>query len=113
MGAIQDVERKYLRTDLPEFRVGDTVRMKIRIREGAKERLQPFEGTIIRIRGGSINTTFTIRKFSHGIGVERIFPLHSPVINSIEVLTRAKIRRSRLYYLRELKGKSARLKVRR
>lgn len=111
MGVIQDIERDYLRTDLPEFRPGDTIRMKIKIKEGNKERLQPFEGTVIRKRGGGINATFTVRKVSYGIGVERIFPLNSPVIDSIQVLTRGKVRRSRLYYLRSRSGKAARIKV--
>lgn len=113
MGVIQDIEREHMRTDLPEINPGDTIRMMIKIKEGNKERLQPFEGTVIRKRGGGIKGTFTVRKVSYGIGVERIFPLHSPIIDSIKVLTRAKVRRSRLYYLRSRRGKAARLKVKR
>ncbi|MFQ5441205.1 MAG: 50S ribosomal protein L19 [Thermodesulfobacteriota bacterium] len=113
MSAIQDVERSFLRTDLPEFGPGDTVRIKVRIKEGEKERLQLFEGVVIKKRGSGIKTTFTVRKVSYGIGVERIFPLNSPSINSIKVLTRGKVRRARLYYLRDLKGKAARIKEKR
>lgn len=107
---IDDVERRYVRDDLPEIRVGDTVKVHFRIKEGERERIQPFEGVIIRIRGGGTRTTFTVRKVSYGIGVERIFPLHSPLIEKIEVLRRARVRRARLYYLRERVGRKAKLK---
>lgn len=107
---IDDVERKYLRSDLPEIRVGDTVKVYFRIKEGDKERIQPFEGVVIRMRGGGTRATFTVRKISYGVGVERIFPLHSPLIEKIEILKRAKVRRARLYYLRERIGKKAKLK---
>ncbi|GMR04708.1 MAG: 50S ribosomal protein L19 [Thermodesulfobacteriota bacterium] len=113
MGLIEDVERGFLRTDLPEFRAGDTVLIKVRIKEGNKERLQNFEGVVIKKRGGGIRTTFTVRKVSYGIGVERIFPLNSPSVESIKVLSRGKVRRAKLYYLRELKGKAARIKEKR
>ncbi len=113
MSAIGDVERAFLRTDLPEFRAGDTVRIKVRIKEGEKERLQLFEGVVIKKRGSGIKTTFTVRKVSYGIGVERVFPLNSPSINSIKVLSRGKVRRAKLYYIRDLKGKAARIKEKR
>ncbi len=112
MGAIEDIERKHIRTDIPAFRPGDTVRVSVKIKEGDKERLQAFEGVVIRKRGGSTKTTFTVRKISYGIGVERVFPLHSPIIDSIKVLTKGSVRRARLYYLRGLKGKAARIKER-
>lgn len=110
MGAIEDIERKHIRTDIPAFRPGDTVRVSVKIKEGDKERLQAFEGVVIRKRGSSTKTTFTVRKISYGMGVERVFPLHSPIIDSIKVLTKGSVRRARLYYLRGLKGKAARIK---
>ncbi|RLA95414.1 MAG: 50S ribosomal protein L19 [Deltaproteobacteria bacterium] len=113
MNPVDVVEREYLRTDHPEFRPGDTVRVHYRIQEGDKERVQVFEGVVIRKRGGGTKSTFTVRKVSYGVGVERIFPLHSPFIEKIEVVSRGKVRRSRLYYLRERSGKSARIKERR
>jgi large subunit ribosomal protein L19 len=113
MGAIEDVEKDYLRTDIPEFRPGDTVVVKVKIKEADKERVQAFEGVVIRKRGCDIRTTFTVRKVSYGVGVERIFPLHSPAIESVKIKSRGKVRRSRLYYLRGLKGKAARLKTKR
>lgn len=113
MGILEDVEKEHLRTDIPEFASGDTVVVKVRIKEGEKERLQNFEGVVIRKRGGGTGATFTVRKVSYGIGVERVFPLHSQAIKSVEVKSRGKVRRARLYYLRELKGKAARIKTRR
>jgi len=113
MNPVDLVERGYLRTDHPEFRPGDTVRVHYRIQEGDKERIQVFEGVVIRKRGGGTRATFTVRKVSYGVGVERIFPLHSPFIEKIEVVSRGKVRRARLYYLRERSGKSARIKERR
>jgi large subunit ribosomal protein L19 len=113
MGAIEDVEKEYLKTDIPEFHPGDTVVVKVKIKEGEKERVQAFEGVVIRSRGCGIKTTFTVRKVSYGVGVERIFPLHSPFIESIKVKGRGKVRRARLYYLRGLKGKASRIKVKR
>ncbi|MDO8426313.1 MAG: 50S ribosomal protein L19 [Deltaproteobacteria bacterium] len=113
MGVIQEIEKNYLRTDMPEFHPGDTLLVKVRIKEGDKERLQPFEGTVIKKRGGGVRATFTLRKVSYGVGVERIFPLNSPAIESIKVLSKGKVRRAKLYYLRDLKGKAARIKTRR
>ncbi len=113
MGAIENVEKEYLRADIPEFNSGDTVVLKVRIKEGDKERVQGFEGVVIRKRGRGLNSTFTVRKVSYGVGVERVFPLHSPALASITVKTRGRVRRSRLYYLRALKGKAARIKTKR
>jgi large subunit ribosomal protein L19 len=113
MGAIQEIEKGFLRTDMPEFGPGDTVLVKVRIKEGDKERLQPFEGVVIKRRGGGIGATFTVRKVSYGVGVDRVFPLNSPAIESMKVLTRGKVRRAKLYYLKDLKGKAARIKVKR
>ena len=100
---IRKIEERSLRKDLPEFRVGDSLRLQVRVVEGEKERIQPFEGIVIRINRGGNRATFTVRKVSYGIGVERIFPLHSPRLEKIQVLTRGKIRRARLYYLRKVK----------
>jgi large subunit ribosomal protein L19 len=108
---IQKLEERALRKDLPEFRVGDTVRLQVKVVEGEKERIQPFEGIVIRISRGGNRATFTVRKVSYGIGVERIFPLHSPRIEKIQVLSRGKVRRARLYYLRDLSGKAARVET--
>ncbi len=107
--AISDVETKYLRKDVPDFRAGDTVRVHTKIKEGDKERIQVFEGVVIRHRKGDVRAMFTVRKVSYGVGVERMFPVHSPRIDKIEVLGHGEVRRSRLYYLRELQGKAARL----
>ncbi len=107
---IDMLEKEQMRTDIPDFGPGDTVRVHVKIKEGDKERIQVFEGVVIRKRKGNIGATFTVRKVSYGIGVERIFPLHSPAIEKIEVIRRGKVRRSRLYYLRGLKGKAARIK---
>ena len=100
------------REDLPEFRPGDTVRVQVRVREGDKERLQAFEGVVIRRKGGGVNETFTVRKVSNGVGVERIFPLHSPVVSTIDVVREGRVRRAKLYYLRNLSGKAARIRER-
>jgi large subunit ribosomal protein L19 len=108
---IQKIEDRGLRKDLPEFRVGDTLRLQVRVIEGEKERIQPFEGIVIKINRGGNRATFTVRKVSYGVGVERIFPLHSPRIEKIQVLSRGKVRRARLYYLRELSGKAARVET--
>jgi len=113
MGVLQDIEKDFIRTDIPEFGPGDTLQIRVKIREGNKERVQPFEGTVIKKRGGGVRATFTVRQVSYGIGVERIFPVNSPMIESIKVLTRGKVRRAKLYYLRDLKGKAARIKVKR
>ncbi|MDP3017504.1 MAG: 50S ribosomal protein L19, partial [Deltaproteobacteria bacterium] len=104
------IEREQLRTDLTPFKVGDTVRVHVRIIEGEKERIQPFEGVVIRKRAGGIRSTFTVRKISYGIGVERIFAMHSPRIDRIDVISRGKVRRAKLFYLRGLKGKAARIR---
>jgi len=110
MNQIELVEREQLRLDLPELRVGDTVKVHVKIVEGEKERIQPFEGIVIRKKGGGIRSTFTVRKVSYCVGVERIFPVHSPRIEHIDVLSRAKVRRAKLFYLRGLKGKPARIR---
>ena len=110
MNLINAIEDKQLRTDLEPFRVGDTVKVHVIIREGDKERIQVFRGDVIAKRGGSVKATFTVRKVSFGIGVERVFPVHSKMIKKIEVVRKANVRRAKLYYLRDLKGKAARLK---
>ena len=107
---LQALERENQRRDLPQFRPGDTVRVHVRIQEGDKERTQIFEGVVIRRRGGGSSGTFTVRKVSYGVGVERIFPIQSPVVQKVEIKSRGHVRRARLYYLRELSGKSARIK---
>jgi large subunit ribosomal protein L19 len=107
--AISDIEAKYVKKDLPDFRSGDTVRVHTKIKEGDKERIQVFEGVVIRHRRGQARAMFTVRKVSYGVGVERMFPVHSPRIDRIEVLGHGEVRRSRLYYLRNLQGKAARL----
>jgi large subunit ribosomal protein L19 len=108
---IKKLEERALRKDLPEFRVGDTLRLQVKVVEGEKERIQPFEGIVIKINRGGNRAAFTVRKISYGIGVERIFPLHSPRIEKIQVLSRGKVRRARLYYLRKLSGKAARVQT--
>jgi len=110
MNIIGAVEDKHLKKDLTPFNVGDTVKVHVIIREGDKERIQIFRGDVIAKRGGSIKATFTVRKVSFGVGVERVFPLHSKMIKTIEVVRKASVRRAKLYYLRDLKGKAARLK---
>lgn len=110
MNVLDMIEKEQMRLDIPDFKSGDTVKVHVRIIEGQKERIQVFEGVCIRKRGGNNRASFTVRKVSRGVGVERTFPLHSPVIDKIEVVTRGKVRRSRLYYLRQLKGKKARIK---
>lgn len=107
---IRSIEKAQLRTDLPEFGIGDTVRVFVKVVEGSRERLQAFEGTVIAKRNGSIRETFTVRRVSYGIGVERTFPLHSPRVDSITVTRRGKVRRAKLYYLRGLSGKAAKVK---
>jgi large subunit ribosomal protein L19 len=110
MNRIAQIEKAYLRDDLPDFKSGDTLKVHVKIKEGDKERVQVFQGTVISRRGGGTAATFTVRKITGGIGVERIFPLHSPNIDKIEKLRSGAVRRSKLYYLRELTGKSARIK---
>ena len=104
------VERPYLRDDVPDFRAGDTVRVHVRVVEGERERVQVFEGVVIRRRGSQLSETFTVRKVSFGVGVERTFPIHSPMISKIEVATRGDVRRAKLYYLRSRIGKKAKVK---
>jgi len=110
MNVIKSIEDKELKKDLVPFNVGDTVKVHVIIREGDKERVQIFRGDVIAKRGGSVKATFTVRKVSFGVGVERVFPLHSKMIKTIEVVRKASVRRAKLYYLRDLKGKAARLK---
>lgn len=113
MNQLQQVESLYIHKEQPEFRAGDTVRVHVRVVEGDKERIQVFQGVVIGRRGGGTRETFTVRKISGGIGVERIFPLHSPSIQRIEVVRHGKVRRAKLYYLRSLRGKAARIEERR
>jgi len=113
MDIIEAIEKEHVRSDLPSFRSGDKIKVHVRIREGDKERIQVFEGVCIRRRKGRTDSTFTVRKVSYGVGVERIFPTFSPTIERIEVVSRGKVRRSRLYYLRQRVGKAARIKERR
>lgn len=110
---VREIEKEYMRTDIPDFRPGDTVRVHLKVEEGGKERVQVFEGIVIARSGGGLRETFTVRKVSGGVGVERIFPLHSPAIEKIEVVRKGRVRRAKLYYLRERVGKAARLKERR
>jgi large subunit ribosomal protein L19 len=110
MNPMEMVEREQLRMDLPDFRVGDTVKVHVKIVEGEKERIQPFEGVVIGRKGGGIRSTFTVRKISYGVGVERIFPTHSPRVEHIDVISRGMVRRAKLFYLRSLRGKAARIK---
>lgn len=110
MDIVQEIGKEQLRTDLPEFRVGDTIKVHYKIKEGEKERIQIFQGIVIQKRGMQLSQTFTVRKISNGVGVERIFPLHSPNIDKIEVVRYGRVRRAKLFYLRSAKGKAARVK---
>ena len=110
MNVLDMLEKEQMRADIPGFKPGDTVKVYVKIVEGQKERIQVFQGSVIRKRAGQNRATFTVRKISSGIGVERTFPLHSPIIDKIEIVMRGRVRRSRLYYLRDLKGKKARIK---
>lgn len=110
MNVIDAIEAEQLRSDIPAFRPGDTVRVHVKVVEGEKERIQVFEGAVLRRSNGGIRETFTVRKVSYGVGVERTFPIHSPRIDKVEVGVRGKVRRAKLYYLRELSGKAARIK---
>jgi len=110
MNALNAVEKPEMRADLPSFRIGDTIRVHVKIREGDKERIQVFEGIVIARKNGDLRSTCTVRKTSFGQGVERIFPLHSPVIEKIEVTRKGRVRRAKLYYLRDLRGKAAKIK---
>ena len=109
---IKNIESKYLKSDLPEINVGDSIRVSVRISEGGKERVQPYEGVVIAMRNGGINETITVRKTFQGVGVERVFLLHSPRIASIKVVSRGKVRRAKLYYLRDRVGKATRIRQR-
>jgi large subunit ribosomal protein L19 len=113
MQKIEQLEKEMMRLDLPSFAAGDTVKVHVKITEGEKERIQVFQGVVISKRKGMTNATFTVRKVSYGVGVERIFPLHSPIIDKIEVISRGRVRRSKIYYLRKLRGKAARIRERR
>ncbi len=113
MNELQRIEGEYLRSDIPEFRPGDTVKVHVKVAEGDKERIQIFQGVVIARRGGGSRESFTVRKISGGVGVERVFPLHAPVLDKIEVVRRGRVRRAKLYYLRELRGKAARIDERR
>jgi large subunit ribosomal protein L19 len=113
MSLIQAVEETQLKKQLPAFRPGDTLRVQVKVVEGDKERLQAFEGVCIRRRGAGLSATFTVRKVTYGVGVERTFPIHSPSIDRIDVLREGIVRRAKLYYLRKLRGKAARIKERR
>ncbi|HEV8240548.1 MAG TPA: 50S ribosomal protein L19 [Thermoanaerobaculia bacterium] len=113
MEALRVIEAPFLKDGLPDFRAGDTVRVHVKVVEGNKERIQVFQGVVIGRKGGGIRETFTARKVSGGVGVERIFPLHSPSIDRIEVVRRGRVRRAKLYYLRDLQGKAARIRERR
>lgn len=110
MNVMEMLEREQMRGDIPNFNTGDTVKVFVRIVEGQKQRIQAFEGVVIRRRSGNVRSSFTVRKISYGVGVEKTFPLHSPSIDRIEVVARGKVRRSRLYYLRSLRGKQAKIK---
>lgn len=110
MDIIRMLEQEQMKKDIPAFRVGDTVKVHLKVVEGGRERIQVFEGVVIRRRGGGMRETFTVRRISYGVGVERTIPLHSPRIDKIEVVRKGKVRRARLYYLRKLRGKAARIK---
>lgn len=112
MKRVEDIEREQMRTDVPYLQAGDKVRVHVKIHEGGKERIQVFEGIVIRVARGNNRSTITVRKISYGVGVERIFPVHSPGIDRIEVVSHGKVRQGRLYYLRNLRGKAARIKER-
>ncbi|GLI07048.1 MULTISPECIES: 50S ribosomal protein L19 [Paenibacillus] len=109
MNLIQEITKEQLRSDIPSFRPGDTLKVYVKVIEGSRERVQLFEGVVIKRRGGGISETFTVRKISYGVGVERTFPIHTPKIDKIEVARRGKVRRAKLYYLRGLRGKAARI----
>ncbi len=112
MNVLDQIEKEQMRLDLPQFRAGDTVKVHVRIVEGTRERIQVFEGVVIAINRKGSRTSFTVRKVSYGIGVERVFPLHSPMIDKIELVVRGRVRRAKIYYLRKLRGKAARIKER-
>lgn len=113
MEVIKQLAREQMRMDLPAFVPGDTVRVHVKIKEGDKERIQVFQGVVISNRKGGIGATFTVRKVSYGVGVERVFPTHSPIIDHVEVVTKGRVRRAKIYYLRKLRGKAARIREKR
>ncbi|MDQ3405497.1 MAG: 50S ribosomal protein L19 [Actinomycetota bacterium] len=113
MNTLDALDAKSLRSDIPDFRPGDTLKVHVRVIEGSRERVQVFQGVVIRRQGGGIRETFTVRKVSFGVGVERTFPVHSPNIAEVEIARRGDVRRAKLYYLRELRGKAAKIKERR
>ncbi|MBR9981917.1 MAG: 50S ribosomal protein L19 [Desulfatitalea sp.] len=113
MEVIKQLEREQMRMDVLDFLPGDTVRVHVKIKEGDKERIQVFQGVVISKRKGGISATFTVRKVSYGVGVERIFPYHSPIIDRVELVTRGRVRRAKIYYLRKLRGKAARIREKR
>lgn len=113
MQTLAAIERESMRMDIPDFSAGDTVKVHVKIKEGEKERIQVFQGVVINKRRGTTNATFTVRKVSYGVGVERIFPTHSPSIDKVEVITRGRVRRAKLFYLRKLRGKAARIREKR
>ncbi|HEU4990225.1 MAG: 50S ribosomal protein L19 [Gemmatimonadota bacterium] len=112
MHAFIETQKEWIRNDIPAFRPGDTLRVNVRVKEGDKERMQAFEGVCLARRGSGVSETFTVRKISNGVGVERVFPVHSPMIGSLEVVRRGRVRRAKLYYLRNLTGKATRIKER-
>jgi large subunit ribosomal protein L19 len=111
--AIAELEKAQIRSDVPDFRPGDTLKVHVRVKEGNRSRIQVFQGVVIRRQGSGARETFTVRKVSYGVGVERTFPVHTPAIDKIEVVTRGRVRRAKLYYLRDLRGKAARIRERR
>lgn len=113
MNKLQEIESAYLRSDIPDFRAGDTIKVHVKVSEGDKQRIQLFQGVVISRKGDGTRESFTVRKISSGIGVERVFPLNSPVVDKVEVVRHGRVRRAKLYYLRELRGKAARIEERR
>lgn len=113
MNTLQEIEKPYLRSDVPDFRAGDTIKVHVKVSEGGKERIQLFQGVVIGRKGDGTRESFTVRKISGGIGVERVFPLNAPVVDQIEVVRRGRVRRAKLYYLRDRRGKAARIEERR
>jgi len=113
MHKLDDIDQTSLRDDIPDFRAGDTIKVHVKVIEGSRSRVQVFQGVVIRRHGGGIGETYTVRKVSFGVGVERTFPLHTPVVEKVELVTRGDVRRAKLYYLRELRGKAAKIKEKR
>ena len=113
MHKLDDIDKASLRDDIPAFRAGDTIKVHVKVIEGTRSRVQVFQGVVIRVQGSGVGRSFTVRKVSFGVGVERTFPLHSPIFEQIEIVTRGDVRRAKLYYLRNLRGKKAKIKERR